>query len=404
MQGMKMHLAFISLFLYFERRIMIKTVKRSYRFRIYPNPSQKELIEKTLGCSRQVYNDFLSMCIESYKADKNYSIKKYDLIKLLPEYKETFPYLKEVDSIALQQTVIHLYDAYMNFFRHNAEFPKFKKKKNDYGYVTMKNNYDNIRFIEDDIQIPKLGRVKVKLHRQLPESFKFTMVSVSRKGKYYYVSLLGEEEYLDYGEYIKESLNPNNSIGLDFSLAHLFVDSNGNHLDMPTYYQDSLTKLAKEQRKLSHMKKDSSHYQKQLLRVKNLHEHIANQRKDFLHKASRKLANAYDYVFVENLDLQEMSERKTDLKLGITIFDLGYGTFLNYLKYKLEWLNKKLVKVDKYFPSSQLCSCCNYRKTDLTLSQRSWVCPVCGFKHDRDLNAAINIKKEGIRMILNPSN
>ena len=404
MQGMKMHLAFISLFLYFERRIMIKTVKRSYRFRIYPNPSQKELIEKTLGCSRQVYNDFLSMCIESYKADKNYSIKKYDLIKLLPEYKETFPYLKEVDSIALQQTVIHLYDAYMNFFRHNAEFPKFKKKKNDYGYVTMKNNYDNIRFIEDDIQIPKLGRVKVKLHRQLPESFKFTMVSVSRKGKYYYVSLLGEEEYLDYGEYIKESLNPNNSIGLDFSLAHLFVDSNGNHLDMPTYYQDSLTKLAKEQRKLSHMKKDSSHYQKQLLRVKNLHEHIANQRKDFLHKASRKLANAYDYVFVENLDLQEMSERKADLKLGITIFDLGYGTFLNYLKYKLEWLNKKLVKVDKYFPSSQLCSCCNYRKTDLTLSQRSWVCPVCGFKHDRDLNAAINIKKEGIRMILNPSN
>ena len=399
-----MHLAFISLFLYFERRIMTKTIKRSYRFRIYPNPSQKELIEKTLGCCRQVYNDFLSMCIESYEADKNYSIKKYDLIKLLPEYKETFPYLKEVDSIALQQTVIHLYDAYMNFFRHNAAFPKFKKKKNDYGYTTMKNNYDNIRFIEDDIQIPKLGRVKIKLHRRLPESFKFTMVSVSRSGRYYYVSLLGEEEYFDYGEYIKESLDPNNSIGLDFSLSHLFVDSNGNHLDMPTYYQDSLTKLAKEQRKLSHMKKDSSHYKKQLLRVKNLHEHTANQRKDFLHKVSRKLANAYDYVFVENLDLKEMSERRDKLKLGISIFDLGYGTFLNYLSYKLKWLNKKLIKVDRYFPSSQLCSACNYRKSDLTLNQRSWVCPICGFKHDRDYNAAINIKKEGIRMILNPSN
>ena len=399
-----MHLAFISLFLYFERRIMTKTIKRSYRFRIYPNPSQKELIEKTLGCCRQVYNDFLSMCIESYEADKNYLIKKYDLINLLPEYKKTFPYLKEVDSIALQQTVIHLYDAYMNFFKHNATFPKFKKKKNDYGYTTMKNNCDNIRFIEDDIQIPKLGRVKVKLHRRLPESFKFTMVSVSRSGKYYYVSLLGEEEYFDYGEYIKEKLDPNNSIGLDFSLSHLFVDSNGKHLDMPTYYQDSLTKLAKEQRKLSRMKKDSSHYQKQLMRVKNLHEHIANQRKDFLHKVSRKLANTYDYVFVEDLDLKEMSERKDKLKLGISIFDLGYGTFLSYLKYKLEWLNKKLVKVDKFFPSSQLCSCCSYRKTDLTLNQRSWVCPICGFKHDRDLNAAINIKKEGIRMILNPSN
>ena len=400
---MRMHLAFISLFLYFERCIMVKRIKRSYRFRIYPNPSQKELIEKTLGCCRQVYNDFLSMCIESYKADKNYSIKKYDLVNLLPEYKETFPYLKEVDSHALQQTVIHLFDAYMNFFRHNAEFPKFKKKKNDYGYMTTKIN-NCIRFIEDDIQIPKLGRVKIKLHRRLPESFKFTMVSVSRSGRYYCVSLLGEEEYLDYGEYIKESLDPNNSIGLDFSLSHLFVDSNGNHLDMPTYYQDSLTKLAKEQRKLSHMKKDSSHYQKQLMRIKNLHEHIANQRKDFLHKVSRKLANTYDYVFVENLDLQEMSERKDKLKLGISIFDLGYWTFLNYLSYKLKWLNKKLVKVDRYFPSSQLCSCCNYRKSDLTLAQRSWVCPECRTKHNRDLNAAINIKKEGIRMVLNPSN
>ena len=398
-----MRLAFISLFLYFERRIMIKTVKRSYRYRIYPNDSQKELIEKTLGCCRQVYNDFLSMCIESYEADKSYTIKKYDLIKLLPEYKKTFPYLKEVDSIALQQTVIHLYDAYMNFFRHNAEFPKFKKKKNDYGYTTMKYNYDNTHFVEDDIQIPKLGRVKIKLHHRLPESFKFTMVSVSRKGKYYYVSLMGEEEYFDYAEYIKEKLDPNNSIGLDFSLSHLFVDSNGNHLDMPTYYQDSLTKLAKEQRKLSHMKKDSTHYQMQLMRIKNLHEHIANQRKDFLHKVSRKLANTYDYVFVENLDLKEMSERKDKLKPGISIFDLGYGTFLNYLKYKLEWLNKKLIKVDKYFPSSQLCSSCTYRKSDLMLNQRSWVCPRCGSKHDRDYNAAINIKKEGIRIILNPS-
>ena len=141
-----MHQAFISLFLYFERRIMIKTIKRTYRFRIYPNPSQKELIEKTLGCCRQVYNDFLSMCIESYEANHNRIVSKYDLIKLLPEYKKTFPYLKEVDSIALQQAAIHLYEAYMNFFRHNAAFPKFKKKKNDSGYITMSTR-NSIRFI-----------------------------------------------------------------------------------------------------------------------------------------------------------------------------------------------------------------------------------------------------------------
>ena len=380
-----------------------KRIKRTYRFRIYPNEFQKQVIEKTLGCCRQVYNDFLSMCIESYNSDKNHTVNKNELIKLLPEYKETFPYLKEVDSIALQQTVIHLFDAYMNFFKYKAEFPKFKKKKNDYGYITMKIN-NSIYFAEDDIQIPKLGRVKVRLHRHLPESFKFTMVSIARKGKYYYVSLIGEEEYFDYGEYIKESLDPNNSIGLDFSLKHFFVDSNGNHLDMPTYYQDSLTKLAKEQRKLSHMKKDSSHYKKQLLKVKNLHVHVANQRKDFLHKVSRKLANTYDYVFVENLDLQKMSDRKNKLKFGATILDLGYGAFLKFLEYKLEWLNKKLIRVDRFFPSSQLCSNCGYRKSDLMLRQRKWVCPECGTKHNRDLNAAINVKKEGIRLILSHSN
>ena len=380
-----------------------ENIKRTYRFRIYPNHYQKELIEKTLGCSRQVYNDFLSMCIESYNADHNRVINKHELIKLLPEYKETFPYLKEVDSIALQQTVIHLYDAYINFFKHNAEQPKFKKKKNDYGYTTMSIN-NSIRFIGNDIQIPKLGLVGVIKHRPIPESFKYSMVSVSRKGKYYYISLLGEEEPTDLLGLIKQKLDPNNSIGLDFSLSHLFVDSEGNHLDMPTFYQDSLTKLAKEQRKLSHMKKDSSHYQKQLMRIKNLHEHITNQRKDFLHKASRKLVNTYDYVFVENLDLKEMSKKRDKLRFGLTIFDLGYGTFLNYLSYKLEWLNKKLIKVDKYFPSSQLCSSCSYRKSDLTLNQRHWFCPSCGEHHDRDFNAAKNIKKEGIRMVLNPSN
>ena len=381
-----------------------KRIKRTYRFRLYPTPSQKELIEKTLGCCRQVYNDFLSMCIESYNSgNDSTSIRKYDLVKLLPEYKETFPYLKEVDSIALQQTVFHLYAAYINFFRNKAKFPRFKKKKDDYGYMTT-NNKGFIRFIEDEIQIPKIGRIKTIKHRHLPESFEFTMVSVSRCGKHYYISLIGEEEYNDYTELIKESLNPNNSIGLDFSLSHLFVDSDGNHLDMPTYYRNSLTKLAKEQRKLSHMKKDSSHYKKQLTIIKNLHEHIANQRKDFLHKVSRKLANTYDYVFVENLDLKEMCERKNKLKFGTAVFDLGYETFLKYLSYKLDWLNKKLIKVDRYFPSSQFCSFCSYRKSDLVLNQKCWVCPECGKKHDRDYNAAINIKKEGIRLILNPSN
>lgn len=381
----------------------MKHVKRTYRFRLYPDESQKQLIEKTLGCSRQVYNEFLSICKKEYEKDHNYKINKYELIKLLPKYKDKYPYLKEVDSIALQQSVIHLFEAYRNFFRHNSSFPVFKKKKNDYGYITMNIN-NSIRIEGDEIQIPKIGRVKFVYHRQLPESFKYSTVSVSRTGKYYYVSLIGEEEYLDYQEHSKDSLLLTNSIGLDFSLASLFVSDSKTKTNMPKFYEKSLTKLAKEQRRLSHMVKGSSNYKDQLLRIANLHEKIANQRKDYLHKTSRYLANKYDYVFVEDLDLKEISKRKEEMKLGIFINDLGYGTFLNQLKYKLEWLNKKLVKVDKYFPSSQLCSECGYRKTDLLLKNKTWICPNCGAKHNRDHNAAVNIKKEGIRMILSPSN
>ncbi len=229
-------------------------------------------------------------------------------------------------------------------------------------------------------------------------------MSVSRIGKYYYVSLIGEEEYLDYQEHSKDSLILTNSIGLDFSLANLFVSDSKTKSNMPKFYEKSLTKLAEEQRKLSHMVKGSNNYKKQLFRIANLHVRIANQRKDYLHKTSRYIANKYDYVFVEDLDLNSISERKEELKLGIFVNDLGYGTLLNQLKYKLEWLNKKLVKVDRYFPSSQLCSECGYRKTDLLLINKTWICPNCGVKHNRDHNAAINIKKEGMRIILNPSN
>jgi putative transposase len=381
----------------------MKLVKRAYRFRLYPSESQKQLIEKTLGCSRQVYNELLSLCKKEYEKDHNFKINKYELIKLLPKYKEKYPYLKEVDSIALQQTVIHLYTAYINFFKHNFDFPVFKKKKNDYGYITMNIN-NSIRTIGDEIQIPKIGRVKFVYHRQLPESFVYSTVSVSRIGKYYYVSILGEEEYQEYEEYSKDNLDLANSIGLDFSLANLFVSDSKTKTNMPKFYEKSLSRLAKEQRKLSHMVKGSNNYKEQLIRITNLHEKIANQRKDYLHKTSRYIANKYDYVFVEDLDLKEISKRKEELKLGIFVNDLAFGTFLNQLKYKLEWLNKKLVKVDKYFPSSQLCSECGYRKTDLLLKTKSWICPNCGVKHNRDHNAAVNIKKEGMRMILNPSN
>ncbi len=376
----------------------MKTIKRSYHFALYPKESQKQLIEKTLGCSRQVYNDFLSYCDKEYKSNSNFKLNKYELIKMLPKYKELHPYMKEVDSIALQQSVIHLYDSYMRFFSHLGGHPVFKRKKNDYGYTTMNIN-NSIRLSGSEIQIPKLGKVRLFVHRKISESFSFTQVSISRIGKHYYVSLLGEENIREE----ERILDKDSSIGLDFSISSLFVSDSSTRANPPKYYQQSLDKLAMEQRKLSHMKRGSKNYEMQLIRLANLHEHISNQRKDYLHKLSRDIASRYDYVFVEDLDLQKMSEKKDDLKLGKEISDLGYRYFLNYLTYKLEWLNKKLVKVNRYFASSKTCSTCGYRKDDLKLSTRSWICPNCGTKHNRDINASINIKKEGIRMILNPS-
>ena len=259
---------------------------------------------------------------------------------------------------------------------------------------------NSIKLIGNEIQIPKLGKVRLFKHREISESFAFTTISVSRIGKHYYVSLLGEEEI----EENDKPLDINNSIGLDFSISSLFVTDSSFNVEVPKYYQESLDKLVKESRKLSHMVKGSSHYQKQLLRIAKLHEHIANQRKDYLHKLSRNISNNYDYVFVEDLNLSEMSKKKDNLKLGKDIADLGYGYLLKYLSYKLDWQNKKLIKVDRYFPSSQICSVCGFRKKDLTLSIRNWTCPSCGVKHNRDINASINIKKEGMRIVSNSSN
>ena len=372
-------------------------IHKTYRIRIYPNASQKELIEKTLGCVRQVYNDFLSMCIEKHAEDPTYIIKKYDLIKMLPEYKETFPYLKEVDSVALQQAIIHLHSAYDNFFRHNAEFPKFKKKKNDHGYITMNIN-SSVRLGRNDIQIPKLGKVRCVNSFNIPDDFSFTTVSVNKSGLGYYVCLSGEEENTIV-EDITKALDPNNSIGLDFSMSSLYVDSNGNNVDMPSYYAKSLHKLAVLSRNASRCQKGSNNSVKAYDKLRKYQAHVANQKKDYLHKLSYYLANKYDYVFVENLDMKKMQSKDNEIKFSKSLIDRPYSMFLDMLNYKLEWRGKKLIKIDRYFPSSKLCNECGYKNNDLTLKDREWVCPRCGKKHNRDINAAINIRNEGLRLL-----
>ena len=317
---------------------------RAYKFRIYPNDEQRILFAKTFGCVRMVYNYWLDRKIRQYKENKTnvtYTVcaKEMAAMKKTDEY----AFLKEVDSVSLQQSLRHLDAAFQNFFRQpKAGFPKFKSKKRN------KNSYSTV-CINSNITI---GNGYLKL-----QSF----------------------------------------LGLDFSMHELYRDNNGNEPAYPGYYRKAEKKLAKEQRKLSRMQKGSKNRDKQRIRVAKLHEKVSNQRKDFLHKQSRQITNACDCVCIEDLDMKAMSQ---SLNFGKSVMDNGWGMFTAFLKYKLEEQGKRLVKVDRFFASSQICNICGYKNPETkNLAVRAWDCPQCGKHHDRDVNAAINIRNEGMRLV-----
>lgn len=309
------------------------------------------------------------------------------------QYKDKYEWLKEVDSLALCNAQLALQAAYRNFFRDpKVGFPKFKSKKKSKASYTTNSIKGSISIDDSKIKLPKVGWVKMKQHRDIPDGYilKSATVSQTKTGKYF-VSILFE-----YKEDI-QLVEPQTFLGLDYSMHELYVDSNGNTPSYPRYYRESEKKLAREQRKLSKMVKGSHNREKQKIKVARLHEKIANQRKDFLHKQSRQIANAYDCVCIEDLNMQAMSQA---LNFGKSVADNGWGMFTTFLDYKLKENGKRLIRVDKFFPSSQTCCCCGYRNHETKdLSVRAWVCPSCGTSHDRDVNAAINIMEEGRRMI-----
>lgn len=368
---------------------------KAYKFRIYPDEEQKIMFAKTFGCARFIWNKMLADKIEHFKETG----KQLKNTPAQYKKKKEFEWLNEVDCYALCNVQINLQKAFRKFFddlknNKKAGFPKFKSRHKNKKSYTTNNRGKTIRIENGYLRLPKLKNfVKIKLHRKIPDNYKIKSATVSQNPNgNYYVSILFEyESQVPQKEY-------ENFLGLDYSMKELYVDSDGNTPCYPRYYRKAEERLKRQQRKLSLMQKGSANRDKQRIKVARLHEKVANQRKDFLHKLSRKIANTYDCVCIEDLNMHDMAQA---LNFGKSVSDNGWGMFTVFLKYKLEEMGKRLVKVGKFFASSQICSVCGYKNPEVKdLSVRSWDCPNCKTHHDRDVNAAINIKKEGIKQIL----
>ena len=374
---------------------------RAIKYRAYPTTEQSIKFAKTFGCCRKVYNLMLSDKIESYK-----STGKFTAVTPA-KYKKDYPYLKEVDSLALANKQLDLQEAFRNCFsksrKKNNRFPKFKSAKHSRKSYTTNNQHGTVAVTDDSINLPKIGYVKAVIHRKPDNNWAVKSATVSKESDgTFYISVLFE--FVDaVNSYVA---NITNAIGLDYASDGLYVDNNGNVGTNHKYYRESHDKLAKAQRKLSRMKGAKKHevksnnYRKQLYKVNKIHRHIANQRLDNLHKISTEIANQYDVVCVETLNMKSMSNK--GFGNGKATLDNGYGKFLSMLEYKLSERNKYLVKVDKWFASSQICHCCGSVHPEMkNLAIRTMKCD-CGLTISRDQNAAINILHEGLR-ILNES-
>ncbi len=366
-------------------------MNKAIKYRLYPTKEQEEIFAKTFGCCRKIWNLMLTDKIEHYKATK-------EMLQTTPaQYKkqEEYKYLKEVDSLALANVQLHLQTAYKNFFRNKKiGFPKFKSAKHSRKTYTTNLVNGNIVITDKSIKLPKVGIVKAKMHRQLDEDWKIKSATISQDndGKFY-VAVLYEFE-----QTINQIPISDNVIGLDYKSDGLYADSNGGICGSPKYYRKSQKKLARLQRQLSRKEKESNNRNKARIKVARLQKHTANQRLDFLHKKSTEIANQYDVVCVESLDMKNMSNK--GFGNGKATLDNGYGLFLTMLEYKLADRGKYFVKVDKWYPSSQLCYACGKQHKEMkNLLTRQFICD-CGYKNDRDTNASLNIKKEGLRLLI----
>ena len=369
-------------------------MERAYKFRIYPSKTQEELIQKTFGCTRFVYNYYLAKRKEVYEQSKqtmNYCSCSADMTQL----KKSLEWLREVDATALQSSIKDLDIAFQNFFRRvkNGEkpgYPRFKSKRDNRKSFTGKLVGSNIRLSDKHIRIPKLGEVSCRVSKQIQGRILSATVSQNPSGKYFVSVLCTDVE-------IEPLERTGAVVGVDLGIKELAITSDGQLFANPKHFTKSQKKLAKLQRQLSRKSKGSNNREKARIKVARLHEHIANQRLDNAHKLTTGLVRRYDLVAIETLMPKNMVKNR---RLAKAISDASWGEIARQLEYKCAWYGKEMVKVDRFYPSSQTCSFCGVKNTDTkNLAVREWGCPGCKTHHDRDINAAKNILEEGLRAL-----